>query len=159
MTAHEFLNRLELTFNKRYAVEQADIYLGKLKPLKFERLESIYDRLVERHTKTTLPNLADMLAISKQIALEATGGRESSKIHEWTETPCQLCHGEGRISVFRRLQSDGILTTAAVKQYSGKNRVMERIDGDAPIYEFLYRCSCEAGRAAYLEGLPVYIQT
>ena len=153
MTTGDFIANIEAMWSKTIPQESLLSYERVLDGLEEWRLQDLLDRVLKDNS--WFPKPKDIWQAANDLGYFK---REQQQIrttpeHTWTETKCNLCHGEGRLHVwFERYNSDGKwcnqlkkifqLSSGEDKEYQYQSKTSEAV--------YLYRCSCPAGDAVTL---------
>lgn len=146
MNADEFVLAIEDGWGKNLTDKQSRRYVGYLTRFDGGQLERILEQL-EQDCKY-VPKIGHIHDAATTLGFNSTQPR-TTPLHEWEETNCRLCHGEGRIEVIFEWMYDETLhpirKLRRIFQYSGSERLDYRpVKGE---YSYIFRCACLAGEA------------
>lgn len=146
MTPEKFVGELEQIFDKRLKPEQTPLYVEKVRRFSPEQRVEILNRVLEE--AKYFPKVSEIFKAAETLGYLAPDFAKAARPHRWTETPCGLCHGEGRLAIFWKVRIDERETGRVelhilrqVVQYSkGFDYIMP-----ADEYRTIFRCKCMAG--------------
>lgn len=157
MTPSEFISETEEAWGKELSVKQTTIWRRKLDRFDSFQIDKLFEKVVE--TQRYFPNtLEPIWSLARDLGFfreQDTQSRTTTE-HTWKPTSCQLCGGDGRLTVFFSVMYED--TDEGRKTVKTLRRIFRASDGasllaykpDSTEYDFLYRCPCPAGEASKL---------
>ena len=165
MTSETFLQQLQDYYDREYEAIQLESIKHWLERFAGPQLDALLVR-AEKLNKY-LPKIFELNAAAEELgfAWEQKLGRAHPE-HVWTPTDCRLCHGQGRLSIFKevfKVQVDGGLQ---MRRRQTRILPLEGVDTMDYRYkhpteeEYWCRCSCPAGDTPVLVtlGWPRYMR-
>jgi hypothetical protein len=147
MTTEAFIDICERSFSEqkvRLGPNQREIYAEKLRRFTNDELNAIFDKVLE--TTRNFPKIRDIYDAARDCGFLQTE-MPQFRSHDWKESACNLCHGEGRLLVIWQLayEENGWEEhrLKVIRPYSAPE-----IETGAHDFRTLFRCQCSAGDAS-----------
>jgi hypothetical protein len=142
MTPEQFIQELEMVFDRRLKPEARPVYVGRLRLFPNEQLVEILNKVLD--DVKFFPRIAEIMAAAKALGCTLQADPLVVKLHRWTPTECPLCGGEGRLLVIWAVaedESQPLCILSHIVAYSAL------LPFELKPYEFrsIFRCSCPAG--------------